>query len=87
MFRQGSYHLDKVIPRAGPFVAEVINAFFAVTLQRLFFGIVIEYRTDSQCQVVGVGRRTDLVEDCLQQGLGIIEIQHGFHKVRVKLAV
>ena len=87
MPRQGSNHLREVIPRAYSFVTEVIDTVLAVALLWLFLYIVFEHSMDDLCQVVGISRRSCLVEHHLQLGLGSRQVQHGFHEVPAELTV
>ena len=87
MARQSGNYLREIVPRADPFVAEMIDAILAVTALRLFLYIVVQYGTDGQCQIVGIGRCTGLIKYHLQLGLRRRQIQHRLYEVLTKLAI
>ena len=70
-----SYGQSEIIPRANPFVAEMINAFVANKLPTL------NDMHDNIGQISGVGGGSTLVENNLQLRLSLQERQHGLHKI------
>ena len=62
MTRKSGNYLCEIVPRANALVAEMIDAILAVTALRLFLYIIVQYGTDGQCQIVGIGRRTGLIK-------------------------